>query len=173
MSKRTNQSTWQPEIDQSYERQVGRLGAIEGSVNDYVSKPTREAAAIAPVQPKAWVPEVRPQQTPVVVRRMEPVEINMPQQAIMQVDHRTNGQDRAKGFVIETDRLALFGGVLAVLISWVGYGNPLLALPTLLTFGIWFCVVYFVMWLIHRVLTPEFVALLNALVGAFLAIRGR
>lgn len=104
-------------------------------------------------------------------RPAQPIDINMPQQAVLTVDVRTNAVDRANGFKIETDRLALFGATLAVLISWVGYGNPLLTLGTLLVFGVWFVGIYFAMWLIHRILTPEFIALFNAVVAALLAFR--
>lgn len=112
-----------------------------------------------------------PQPAPVVARRMGPIDINMPQQSILTVDMRTNAVDRATGFNIETRWLATIGGVFAVLIACVGYGHPFMTMGTLLTFGTWFTLVYFAMWLIHRILTPEFIALFNAIVAARLASR--
>lgn len=104
-----------------------------------------------------------PKSEPVTARRYPvTVDMNMPQQSIMTVDMRTSAVDRAKGFAIETHQLSVVTGILAVVVAVVGFGHPFLALGTLWTFFVWYTIVWLAAWVIHRILTPEFIALYNA-----------
>ena len=120
--------------------------------------------AIVPAKRQTFVPA--PKAEPVVTRRMvEPIDINMPQQAVMSVDMRTTAVDRAQGFSIETHQLGLVVGVLAVLVAVVGRGQPLLTIGTLFTFGIWYTVVWLAAWVLHRVISPDGIAAFNAVMS--------
>ncbi len=94
---------------------------------------------------------------------VEPIDINMPQQAVMSVDMRTTAVDRAQGFSIETHQLSMVVGALAVLIGVFGFGHPFLTLGTLFTFGIWYTLVWLAAWLFHRIVSPEGLAFFNAI----------
>lgn len=106
-----------------------------------------------------------PQPAPVVARRIEPIDINMPQQAVMSVDMRTTAVDRAQGFSIETHQLSMVVGALAVLIGVFGFGHPFLTLGTLFTFGIWYTLVWLAAWVLHRIISPEGIAAFNAVMS--------
>lgn len=139
--------------------QVRRITPLDPEYwqDDSGQRPSREIT----YRSSAYVPALPVEQKP--TRRIAgDLNISTPQQAVLSVDLRTTAVDRAHGFNIETGRLATIAGLFAVVIACVGYGHTFMALGTLLTFGVWFTLVYFVMWGIHRILTPEFVALLNA-----------
>ena len=130
--------------------------------------------AIVPAKRGEMVKPLPQQQGPVVARRIvEPVDIHIdtPQQSLMNVVMRTSAVDRAQGFTIETHQLSVVAGLFAVLIAVFGQGHPFLTLGTLFTFGLWYTIVWFAAWLIHRVISPEGIAMFNAIVGAILALR--
>jgi hypothetical protein len=107
-----------------------------------------------------------PSTTPAAIvpgrRIVEPLNIHIPQQSTMTVDVRTSYRDRAEGFVIETHRFGLVVGGLAALVAVVGWGYPILTIGTLLIFGLWYGLVWLVAWLFHRIISPEGLALFNA-----------
>lgn len=68
MSKRKAVPTWEPEIDQAYERRVQDLSAVDGHVSDfagqYAIEPVRPQppATARQSSPNAWTPAQSPQQ---------------------------------------------------------------------------------------------------------------
>lgn len=94
-----------------------------------------------------------------IVRRV-PQALELPA-APVQLTSNNTATDRAYAFVIETNRLSLFVGLLAVLVAVVGWDRPLWTMGTLLLFGVWYTLVWVAVWLVHRLLTPEAIALLR------------
>lgn len=107
--------------------------------------------------------------TDVVRRQIAQLDINVSGPHIVS---NTSATDRAEAFVIETSRLALYGALLAVLVAWVGLDWPLLTSAMLLLFGAFFVLVWLLVWLVHRALTPEALAWFHA-VQIWRYIRGR
>jgi hypothetical protein len=158
------------EIDTRYERRVARLAALEpaapsvGDVTGAVTLAEQDRLGLTRRAPRQTLvlPE-RVTREPVVARPVPPLDINIPQQAIMSVDMHTTAVDRAKGFAIETHQLSVVAGVLAVLVFVAGLGHPFWSLSTLTTFFVWYSLVWLAAWLFHRVISPEGLAFFNAL----------
>lgn len=105
---------------------------------------------------------VAPAQPVDVVRRVvQP--LDMPAGPVIKSD--TTAVDRAQAFVIETNRLSVIVGGLAVLVSWLGLGNPLWTTSILLVFFMWYSLVWLAVWLVHRFLTPEALAWFHAVMA--------
>lgn len=60
MSKRKAVPTWEPEIDQAYERRVQDLSAVDGHVSDFAGQYAIEPVRSQP--PATWTPAQSPQQ---------------------------------------------------------------------------------------------------------------
>lgn len=102
---------------------------------------------------------VAPSRQTDIVRRV-PQPLELPASPAQVVSNNT-ATDRAQEFVIETRRLSLGVGLLAVLVAWVGLDWPLWTSAMLLLFGVFYVAVWVFVWLIHRALTPEAIALLR------------
>lgn len=88
--------------------------------------------------------------------------IDVAPNATQHVELRTSAVDRALGFAIETAPLTAGFAVVVVGICVIGFGVPLMSLPTLIITFTVFAVVYTITYLYHLSISPEGVSLYEA-----------
>lgn len=81
------------------------------------------------------------------------------------VELRTTYADRAKGFQIATFPVAVAFGLGALIVAVVGWAVPVISLMGVLVFWLAFLAWWLGGWLIHTLVSPDGIALLQAVLG--------
>lgn len=129
MTKRKAVPTWEPEIDQAYERRVNDLASVDGHVSDYAGQ-----YPIAPVRtqpPASWTPAQTPQQT---AQAQRGATVTYLRQMIGEQGQEPARTDTGNKFVITDDsdaRTRASAGIAWWLVTAVSL------LPLVLGVGLW------------------------------------
>lgn len=81
------------------------------------------------------------------------------------VELRTTYRDRAEGFQVATVPIALAFGVGALVVAVVGWAVPVVSITALAVFWLAFLAWWLGGWLIHTLVSPDGIALLQAVMG--------
>ena len=105
-----------------------------------------------------------PRQSPVV--RVEPQQITAPPTvATTSVEVRATYTDRARGFQLATVPVAVAFGGGVLLVAAIGWSVPVFSVAALGVFWCAFLAWWLVGWTIHHVVSPDGIALIQALLG--------
>jgi len=85
--------------------------------------------------------------------------------AATSVELRTTYEDRAKGFQIATFPVAVAFGLAALIVGVVGWAVPVVSITALGVFWVSTLVWWLGGWLIHTLVSPDGIALLQAVLG--------
>lgn len=85
--------------------------------------------------------------------------------AATSVELRTTYRDRAEGFQVATVPIALAFGVGALVVAVVGWAVPVVSITALAVFWLAFLAWWLGGWLIHTLVSPDGIALLQAVMG--------
>lgn len=81
------------------------------------------------------------------------------------VELRTTYADRARGFQVATVPIAVAFGVGALIVAVVGWAVPVVSVAALAVFWLAFLAWWLGGWLIHTLVSPDGIALLQAVLG--------
>lgn len=81
------------------------------------------------------------------------------------VELRTTYTDRSKGFQVATVPVAVAFGLGALVVAIVGYSVPAVSIAALAVFWLGFLAWWVMGWAIHHIVSPDGLALLQALLG--------
>lgn len=105
-----------------------------------------------------------PRQSPVV--RVEPQQLTAPPTvATTSVEVRATYTDRARGFQLATVPVAVAFGGGVLLVAAIGWSVPVFSVAALGVFWVAFLAWWLVGWTVHHVVSPDGIALIQALLG--------
>ncbi len=105
-----------------------------------------------------------PRQSPVV--RVEPQQLTAPPTvATTSVEVRATYTDRARGFQLATVPVAVAFGGGVLLVAAIGWSVPVFSVAALAVFWCAFLAWWLVGWTVHHVVSPDGIALIQALLG--------
>ena len=113
---------------------------------------------------KNFVEPGPPRQSPVV--RVEPQQLTAPPTvATTSVEVRATYTDRARGFQLATVPVAVAFGGGVLLVAAIGWSVPVFSVAALGVFWCAFLAWWLVGWTVHHVVSPDGIALIQALLG--------